>query len=450
MAAPPSEPSAHGVELAAFSSVPLQWRSSLAAPTAADCSRWPDDTGHFLWREAALALVQLMCANPGLCRGRAVLELAAGCAVPAAAAAALGARLVLATDAAEATLPLASSNVAANIGAGPADSDDLEEEKEREGDAGEEAGGGTEVGRGAGKVAAVSTAAAAGGEDPAACAHGPELPAPFSRTCWGVSTPLPRFTSIVGGILMPTSPALLSAASTAPSSPTLTAAGAPSSPLFSPVALDTAATTVATAAPAAAAIVALPPLFIPSPAPALASMPPPPPSPPPSPYPYAARLVWNSEADAAAVLARCGRSFDVVLATDALWLRPYSEDTITKQALELFSAALKLARPGGGAACRAAVPGSGWRWSRCCPLILLSMERRQAGVGSDTRRAAAALGLAFAVLDARGVKDAATFEDGGATYGAPAGARGASEGCGRGYWARVTSPARALHAIATH
>jgi hypothetical protein len=146
--------------------------------------------------------------------------------------------------------------------------------------------------------------------------------------------------------------------------------------------------------------------------------------------------VWSSTVDADAVLTRVGGAplFDVVLATDALWLRPYSDDSIVRQASELFGAALRLTRPGGGAACRAA--GAAWAAARCCPLVLLSSERRLAGVGADARRAAEALGMAFAVVDARGVKDVATLEDCGAGYGPPAGAAAgaALAGLGCGYW----------------
>ena len=380
-AAAPAAAADEAEERAVFASVALRWRASLAPPTVEACSRWPDLTGRYVWREAALALVQLLCARPALCRGRAVLELAAGCAVPSAAAAALGARLVLATDAAEETLALASDNVAANLLEGGAGREGREDDVAAE--AAEDSG----VGPGPSRPQY-----GGGGERGGwGSADGIALLPPG----WGVSERELRTTSLVGGVLLPrvpgsASPSLRPAAETPP--------------------------------------------------------PPPPPLPPPPPgreaphvataLPHAARLVWSSKADADAVLARVGGAplFDVVLATDALWLRPYSDDSIVRQASELFGAALRLARPGGGTACRAA--GAAWTVARCCPLVLVSSERRLAGVGADARRAAEALGMAFAVVDARGVKDAATLEEGGAGYGPPAGtaAGAASAGLGRGYW----------------
>ena len=449
---PPREQAASW-EKAVFSSVAMTWCSELSSPTVADCSVFPDNTGRFLWREAALALVQLLCARPQICRGRDVLELAAGCGVPACAAAAVGARLTIATDAADETLPLASANIEANMRLRAA----VEEAANRSAD--EDAAAAADESRRAAHNSAAACAAAAASVEAAKRGDAKSAAGDAERIdevgdpsdplrnpwIWGVrASQLASSGSVVSGQLLVRSRSI-SAASTAPSSPTVRASSAAPQP---------------------------PELAI-GPAPQLTlsqrlvSPPPPPllllqqqqqgitalaPGEPPQ-FPHAARLAWGCERDIAGLAARFGGPrFDVILATDALWLRPYNEDTIFKQALDLLAAAMRLARPVPADGCGGMKGDEEWTWGACCPLIFISSERRQAGVGGDVRRAAHALGLASCVLDARGVKDRRSFVGCGAagaggeessalSYGAPAGATGgesAAAGAGAGYWLERT------------
>ena len=354
-------------ETATFSSTVLTSCSEPGRVQPQHCVEWPDSTGLWLWEGAALALVQLLCARPGLCEGRGVLELAAGCGVPSAAAAALGASYVLATDAASATLALSNANILRN--------EQPQRKKERE-----ELDGGDD---------------AAPAEDPEAAVP----PSPQFCGTWGFS----------GGLLPCPSPL-----STAPSSPALPPLAALSLPsLLLPVLPMPAHLT--------------PPPFFEGPtsvnedreATVLLSC--------------AARLRWCCERDIATVFEHCGgRRFDVVLASDALWLRPYCDDDIFEQSRELLSTALRFMRPslplgGGGCPLAAAASSCDPRVAstsrpqptlKCCSIVIVSTERRLAGMGADLRRAATALGLHSAIVDARGVKSASAADG---AYGAPAG-----------------------------
>ena len=274
--------------------VAIAFCSAGDSPTS-DATEWPDTTGLWVWRAAAFSLTRLLVERPHIVAGRRVVELAAGCALPSAAAVRLGAAFILATDASIATLPLASANLHAN------------------------------------------------GLCDATCSY-PESPrsAEVRFDADGIST----FTQ--GGTRTPRSTAE------------------------------------------------------------------------PTPCAHTARLRWCCDADIEDARARhieVANGVDVVLASDALWLRPYITDDIYVQAVELLSTATRILRHAQceqattaplGSGAQAANPTSSQkcrtdceavtRAAPLCPIIVLSFVHRLGGMAADVQAAAEMLGLTSTVV----------------------------------------------------
>jgi predicted nicotinamide N-methyase len=64
-------------------------------------------------------------------------------------------------------------------------------------------------------------------------------------------------------------------------------------------------------------------------------------------YPNAMKLTWGNTADEARLRERFPRSFDVCIASDVLWLKVFSTDSIYDQALQLLQTSRSFLAPDG-------------------------------------------------------------------------------------------------------